>query len=372
MRNHLTRRDFLKLTGLSVGALAFNPTFSLDEIGAALPLGQFPEGERLGRVAVYPYFYTTEVKSQPNLLASTVRTVADDEVVVWNREVVGSSEYGWTNRRWVETSDGFIYSPFVQPVKNQPNSSLAALPEGKDGFWAEVTVPYVDMQVEGAPISPWVKDTLSDGLIPRLYYSQIVWIDQIRVDGDRAFYRFRDDFGHGYGPGDLLWGDAAGFRPLTQDDVSPIHSDVDPSTKRIWVESTAERQWLSCYEGNTEVYFCRVSTGVRTPSSDFSTPPGSHKTERKFLALHMGSNSAASGFDTPAVSWTTLFSYSTGAAIHAAFWHNLFGDRRSHGCVNCKPEDAKWIFRWTMPYVALEQGDVQEIGTVVDVNQQVV
>jgi hypothetical protein len=372
MKSSISRRDVLKFSGIGLGALAFS-RYRLDDIlESARSLAQFPQGERLGRVAVYPYFYSTDVKAQPNLLASTVRSVADDEVVVWNREVVGSSEYGWTNKRWVETPDGYIYSPFVQPVKNMANTPLAALPEGKAGFWAEVTVPYVDMQVELAP-SPWIKETLQDGLIPRLYYSQIVWIDQIRPgDSGRMLYRFRDDFGHGYGPGDLLWGDGAGFRPLTAEDVAPIHPEVDPNIKRIRVESSAERQWMACYEGNTEVYFCRVSTGVKTEGADFTTPPGSHKTERKFLALHMGSNSAASGFDTPAVSWTTLFSYNTGAAIHAAFWHNLFGDRRSHGCVNCLPGDAQWVFRWTLPTVSLDQGDLQEIGTVVDVNQMVV
>ncbi|MCX6060278.1 MAG: L,D-transpeptidase [Chloroflexi bacterium] len=43
--------------------------------------------------------------------------------------------------------------------------------------------------------------------------------------------------------------------------------------------------------------------------------------------------------------------------IHGAFWHNDFGERRSHGCINVKPEDAKWIFRWTTPYITLAQSE---------------
>jgi hypothetical protein len=34
--------------------------------------------------------------------------------------------------------------------------------------------------------------------------------------------------------------------------------------------------------------------------------------------------------------------------------------RRSHGCVNVAPEDAKWIFRWTSPYVSLDQSEWRE------------
>ncbi len=72
----------------------------------------------------------------------------------------------------------------------------------------------------------------------------------------------------------------------------------------------------------------------------------------------MAGGTVDAGYDTPGVSWTTLFS-GTGVAIHGAFWHNNFGEKRSHGCVNCKPEDAKWIFRWSMPSVSLDQSDVE-------------
>jgi len=33
-------------------------------------------------------------------------------------------------------------------------------------------------------------------------------------------------------------------------------------------------------------------------------------------------------------------------AIHGAYWHNKFGSRVSHGCVNMKVEDAKWVYDW--------------------------
>lgn len=41
------------------------------------------------------------------------------------------------------------------------------------------------------------------------------------------------------------------------------------------------------------------------------------------------------------------------------------------GCVNCRPEDAKWIFRWTRPTVEYDPGDLMigmPGGTLVEVH----
>lgn len=46
-----------------------------------------------------------------------------------------------------------------------------------------------------------------------------------------------------------------------------------------------------------------------------------------------------------------LSTIALGAAIHSTYWHNDFGRPRSHGCLNCPPEAASWLFRWTMPHV---------------------
>ena len=38
-----------------------------------------------------------------------------------------------------------------------------------------------------------------------------------------------------------------------------------------------------------------------------------------------------------------------GRALHGTFWHDGFGRRRSHGCVNLSVADAEWLFRWAPP-----------------------
>jgi hypothetical protein len=36
-------------------------------------------------------------------------------------------------------------------------------------------------------------------------------------------------------------------------------------------------------------------------------------------------------------------------ALHVAYWHDVFGTARSHGCVNLSPIDGQRIFSWTEP-----------------------
>ena len=352
MRRGISRRDFLKLAGLGAGALALNPFKSIQ------PLPQFPQGDRLGRVAVSPNFYSTELKSQPTPLASTIRNVAQDEVVIWNRDVVGQEAFGGTSRRWVETPDGYIYYSHLQPVRNLLNTPITTVPGGKPGFWAEVTVPYVGLQIQNTPISPAIKFLLGTSQPIRLYYGQVVWIDQVGADANgNILYRFNESPGHGYGYGDVFFAEGAAFHLLTDEDVSPINPNIDPATKRIDIDATAERQTLSCFEGDSEVYFCRISSGY---GETYSTPVGAQAISWKIFSIHMAANTGSdSGYDTMAVPWPVFFNTNAGAAIHGVFWHNDFGVRRSHGCVNVSPEDAKWIFRWTAPALTLDQSEIR-------------
>jgi hypothetical protein len=353
----VSRRDFMKVAGLSLGALALNPK-RVSPVPLRLP--QFPAGDFLGRVAVYPNYFSTELKAQPNENAPKVRDLRQDEVVPWLRDVIGSSVSGRSNTRWAQTPEGFVYAADLQPVRNAPNTPLTALPAGKGGFWAEVTVPYVDLQLKGAPVGEGTKYDLQNNLPLRLYYGQVAWIDEVRDDGAGGIaYQFDESPGHGYGPGDLFYADGAAFHVLTEDDVSPINPNVDPALKKIVIDATPGRQSVSCLEGNTEVYYCRASTGFVGTTQDFSTPLGDQALAWKAFSIHMGANlpASGSGYDTMAVPWPVFFNTNAGAAIHGVFWHNDFGVRRSHGCVNVSPADAKWIFRWTTPHIGLDQGE---------------
>ncbi len=44
------------------------------------------------------------------------------------------------------------------------------------------------------------------------------------------------------------------------------------------------------------------------------------------------------------VPWTMYFDEAR--ALHATYWHTLFGYTQSHGCVNLSPGDARWLYEW--------------------------
>ena len=377
MNQNLSRRDFLKIAGVGLGALAFRPrtSFDLEYFSTPRRLPQFPDSDIIGRV-LEPGI---DLRSQPTNDESVTTSIAKleaDHLVEWGRQVVGNVVGGLTNQRYVETPQGYIYSSVLQPTRNLPNTPINEIPAGQPGFWAEVTVPYVDLAHEGVVASPWMQDHIAYNFPPRLYYGQVVWIDRVRTDNGFVEYRWNEDVnGHGYGYGaygEFYWGDGTGFKVLTEADVAPINPDFDPNEKRI--EANLDFQTLSCYEGTTEVYFCRIASGLGydpstgQTSDNLATPVGNLLTHWKIVSLNMTAGTFQSGYSTPAVPWNTMIS-GDGVAIHGAFWHNAFGEKRSHGCINVTPEDAKWIFRWTTPYVSLAQSEMRvslpDHGTIV-------
>ena len=356
----ITRRDFLRLASLGLGSLGLRP------LGRLFNLQDFPESERLGRVNVG----RVDVKAQPDADSQTLSTIYEDSVVPWLREIPGRNLYR-TNQRWVETPDGYIWSPYLQPVQNHPNQASDSLAQAgaETGLWAEVSVPFVDLLLDNPPArSPWLEYKLEHGPSPRLYYSQIVWIDQTRTDSaGKVWYRVNERYGT---YGDIFWAAGEAFRPLSEDEFSPINPQVED--KRVVVD--VDYQTLSCYEGNSEVYFARISSGAKFNARGervdvWETPVGRFPIWRKLVSLHMSGGTTGGGWDLPGIGWVSLF-VGSGVAVHSTYWHNNFGEPMSNGCVNARPEDARWVFRWTQPAVPYEPGDVTVSlpgGTIIEV-----
>jgi len=118
-----------------------------------------------------------------------------------------------------------------------------------------------------------------------------------------------------------------------------------------WIDVDLERQLLVAYQGDAPVYATLVSTGKRgTDVESFVTPPGKFRIGTKHVSSSMGGNTASDGsYSIEDVPWAMFFHGNF--ALHGAFWHDRFGNRRSHGCVNLGPTDARWLFLWTTPFL---------------------
>ena len=165
---------------------------------------------------------------------------------------------------------------------------------------------------------------------------------------------------------------AAAVRPLVSHEFSPVAGDVQAEAKRIVI--SLERQSLTAFEENRIVYKTSVSTGIHTenlPDGELptDTPVGIFRIQLKMPSRHMGDGrltSDPSAYELPGVPWTMVF-HKDGIALHGTYWHNNFGTKMSHGCVNLRNADARWLFRWTDPVYDPANWYARGVGTLVQV-----
>lgn len=110
--------------------------------------------------------------------------------------------------------------------------------------------------------------------------------------------------------------------------------------KLITVDTTKQR--LYAWEGGQIQKEFLVSTGMRyTP-----TVKGSFKIRRKVSLQDM--KGSYPPYEPYYIKNVPNVMYFYGAyAIHGTYWHNKFGYRASHGCVNLALNDAEWLYNWS-------------------------
>jgi lipoprotein-anchoring transpeptidase ErfK/SrfK/LysM repeat protein len=122
------------------------------------------------------------------------------------------------------------------------------------------------------------------------------------------------------------------------------------ATGEKWIDIDISDQQLIAYQGDTVIRVFSVSTGAtKTP-----TVQGSFRTYVKIEVQDMSGGSVAAGdyYYQADVPWVQYFyeDYS----IHGAYWHNMFGQRTGHGCVNMRVEEARWLYDWAQTGTRVE------------------
>lgn len=129
---------------------------------------------------------------------------------------------------------------------------------------------------------------------------------------------------------------------------APAPDGLGPSER--WIDVDVASQTLIAYEGSRPVFTTLVSTGRDRPTH--RTPVGTFRIWVKLATATMDDierQDVERNYSIEGVPWVQYFEGSNG--FHAAFWHDDFGRRKSHGCVNLSPRDARWLYDWTQPAV---------------------
>ncbi|MFN2128797.1 MAG: hypothetical protein ACK2TU_13140, partial [Anaerolineales bacterium] len=207
---YITRREFIKAAAAGLSLVYIQSLDSLFLKSTQNNIVQFPSAEKLGRVLDG----RVPIKMRPNDESPDVGELNIDDVVPWLREISGSRPL-WLNQRFVEIPEGYVYAPNLQPVYNLPNQPISEMPK-PEGFWVEVSVPFVDLVLANPPArSPWLKNTNT----PRLYYSQIMWVDEIKVDETgQTWYRVMEKYGSF---GDIFWVKGEALRLIKDEEMTP-------------------------------------------------------------------------------------------------------------------------------------------------------
>lgn len=144
---------------------------------------------------------------------------------------------------------------------------------------------------------------------------------------------------------------------LRKDDVrittpGPMPANLEPNER--WLDINLSTQTAILFVGTAPVYATLVSTGKTNSRKelDHSTPTGEWRVREKHITATMDGDGTAAGdmpYSIEAVPYVMYFHRSY--AVHGAFWHENYGSKMSHGCINMAPLDAKYIFFHTDPEV---------------------
>ena len=340
----ISRREFLKIGGLAFTSLAFRP----------LPPDDLVPPAGIARVTVS----AIRVYQEPSFKSEKIGWRQRDRLVEIIEEVTGP-DGPWYNPRWYRVVGGYAHSAYLQRVESAHlNEPLRRVPQG--GRLGEVTVPF-SQSLRYLRSGDWQR-------VYRLYYGSVYWITSLDEGPDgQAWYGLTDDRLRV-----VLHVPASHIRPIPAEEISPVSPNVPPEEKRI--EVSLEKQTLTAYESGQVVLHTTLSSGVpsRGPSPNgipTDTPPGNFHVSLKVPSRHMGDGELTSSLDAyelPGVPWVSFFQ-SYGIGFHGTYWHDNFGTRMSHGCVNLRNADAQFIYRWTTPEVKHTEWYKQGRGTLIQV-----
>jgi hypothetical protein len=142
-----------------------------------------------------------------------------------------------------------------------------------------------------------------------------------------------------------IWYNIGNDRWMRQTYVSLV--DKTPRPEEIgedeyWVEVDLYEQTFAAYEGDRLVYAGLVSSGLnRWPTNE-----GLFQVWDRQPATKMsGAEGKVDYYFIEDVPHTMYFDDEI--ALHGAYWHDRFGYKHSHGCVNMPLRAAEWIYNWS-------------------------
>lgn len=121
------------------------------------------------------------------------------------------------------------------------------------------------------------------------------------------------------------------------------HPITGTSSKSILVDRS--EQMLYAYNGSELFLVATTSTGLDSTPTPRGVFTIYKKTPSRYMQGPLPNINSDDYYDLPGVPWNLYFTEG-GAVIHGAYWHDSFGTKYSHGCVNLEPAIARKVYEW--------------------------
>lgn len=297
------------------------------------------------------------------------------------------------------------YAVFADRVRRHTGLAfIASFPTGDDSFDRRFAVTTDLRVVPTTKVKPDTASPFHGVAVKSIDDLNFAWVRSkeahvYRFDGDKpektdqtlARRTMHGLSGKARKVGDVTYRETADGRWLKGTEVGaalvPAEWPKAAADGEKWIDISIENQVLVAWQGKTPLYATLVSTG-QDGMGDWqktkSTIRGTFRIRDKHVTTTMDSNghSAVGGgpamgasagaagetggseheagygktirrgqgtFELRDVPWVQYFA--AGFALHTAYWHDVFGVARSHGCVNLSPIDGHWLFAFTDPPV---------------------
>lgn len=227
--------------------------------------------------------------------------------------VVSEAE-GWIKSEtgaWISKADAYYVRPSF--------FTGMLLPEG----WNQPFGWILDTTGIYASLTPGGKSTSESGLVPLHYELYNIFAEEVDAEGWTW-----------YMVGPNQW-------------VKQIYMAIVKPTTRPegvngrWVAVDLYEQTLVAYEDDRPVFATLISTGL--PNTE--TNEGVFEVWARLARDTMsGATGAPNAYALQSVPWVQYFDNSI--SLHGTYWHDLFGYRRSRGCVNLSISDARWVYEF--------------------------
>lgn len=160
-------------------------------------------------------------------------------------------------------------------------------------------------------------------------------------------YTFVQIYDAKLGEEDWIWYDIGHNQWVRQTYFSLVDVNQRPESvgeNEFWVEVDLYEQTFAAYEGDRMVYATLISSGL----NQWATREGLFQVWDRLTEYKMsGAEGKIDYYFLEDIPYIMYFDDSIGAALHGTYWHDRFGYKHSHGCVNMPILDAEWTFNWS-------------------------